>query len=209
MASDGFELHGGYDIDDTKLDFVGPFIEFSGQQLGRTLSYSDVSDYDVSKSFSVPRERAQELLNLFYAEQFSELLPVPGAFEALKHFSGFVRARDLTARPERHRQVTLDSIDRHFVSKGVPIEEIHFCYHHYEKCGNKRKHELATELGLDFMVEDSPQNAVELADHGTQVYLLRRPWNAGLNSRENLTVCENWEQVVELVDKLRKLKQGK
>ncbi|HVY01758.1 MAG TPA: hypothetical protein VHA12_03270 [Candidatus Nanoarchaeia archaeon] len=202
-------LNAGYDIDDTKIDFIGPFVEFAGEKLGKKIPYSSFFDYDVGRALGVPREKAQELLDSFYAEYFHRLTPVDGALDALRYISRFSRAWDLTARPVEHRDVTIKSIDTHFVSQGIPIENIYFCFHHNAGHGNKRKHEHATELGLDFFVEDSPQNAVEIAGKGIPVFLLRRPWNTSVQPKENLTVCDNWQQVVELVDKLRKAKQGK
>lgn len=193
----------GCDIDDTKLDFMSPFLDFSGQRLGRVFRYDEVLHYNVGKTFGFPREQAQEIFDAFYLEHFAGLLPMEGAVEGLRRLASISHIYDMTARPELYRDVTVASVTKHFIDAGVPIKDFHFCFNHYERNDKERKHQVGTRLKLDFMIEDSPENSIEVAEAGTQVLMLRRPWNAYVKSRDNLTVCHGWDEVVEIIERAK------
>lgn len=190
-------LRAGYDIDDVLLGFVRSFLPFASKKIGREIKYENFRDYNIGNSFGISGEEGQQLLVDFCKEDCLESLqPIEGALEAIQQLS--VRAQNfcLTARDFSHSDVTRRTLKRHFFDYGVDVEEIYFCYNHHSGTGNERKSDIAARLKLHYMVEDSPQNALEIADKGIPVFLLRRPWNSHIQSRENIIICNDWNDVV-------------
>ncbi len=204
MATYERRMRGGYDIDDTKISFMVPFLDFASPILGRKLDYDSMHDFNIALSLGVSSEKAFELLRDFYSsENFSRLPAVDGALDALQYTSLFSDIYDITARDSNLREKTRHALNLGFVSKGISITELIFCPHFYD--GKKEsKADVAERLKLDYMVEDSPSHSIAISERGIPVFMLRRPWNAHVSSNSLLKVCDSWHQVVEGIDKIRK-----
>ena len=70
---------------------------------------------------------------------------------------------------------------------------------HGNKDGKKRtKREVCDELGIDIFIEDSMENAVNIASPTRPVFLLDKPWNQG-ELVGNVKRVKGWEGVMEVL----------
>lgn len=112
--------------------------------------------------------------------------PMPGAVEAL----GALRRAGhelvvVTARTPRMRGLTEAWLAYH----GVAVDGLHFL-----EGGSKAP--LALAEGLDLLVEDTPHNALAVADAGVRVLLYGAPYNQHV-AHPLITRCAGWAGVLE------------
>ena len=66
---------------------------------------------------------------------------------------------------------------------------------HYSGMEGVTKAEICSNEGIDFMIEDSPEYASQIANEGIRVFLLNKPWNEGLD-HEKVIRADNWKEVI-------------
>ena len=193
------------DIDDVKFPFIPKFCNFHNRVYGTRirLSSRNFHTYQISDVLRTSvEESVKRIEEYLHSEEFLTAQPMEGTQDAIEHLSSDFRIISVTARRDCYMQVTNEWI-AHFFPQ---IEEIHFSHNHYAYAGDRKtKAEICKEKNAQFLIEDSGDYALQVAESGTPVYLFDQPWNQGLEY-ENITRVFNngkghWSNLLNIVYK--------
>jgi hypothetical protein len=109
--------------------------------------------------------------------------PYPGAVEAVRgwheagHFIHITSHRDVASQDATARW--LDRI-------GLPYDELYCSEDKVARCA---------EIGIDLLIDDSPENLGRAIDAGMMAATLLHPWNRELCEEEDVIVGETWPEL--------------
>ena len=171
----------GVDIDGVMADTFPTFSEFLRETHGICLPAEEVHTHDLSVPLGVSKAQVEKYLNEFYSTNYFRKIPSREyAFEGL--LTLFQRRYDLsivTSRPSSLEGETREWVDNHF----PPF----FWYLDFAKGSFESSSALPTKASIclerryGYLIEDSPENALEVANSGVMVFLMNHPWNNGTN----------------------------
>ncbi len=189
------------DIDDVLSHNVPEFVRWSNQQYGLKLTVDDY-DEDWSRMWQVDHAEAARRNADFHAssvmagyEHHDQAVPV---LEELKsHYELVV----ITSRPTRLRDLTLEWLERNYPTM---FSQVHFAgmwdviTEHSHKA---TKAELASKLGIDYLIDDQPKHVFAVAEAGISAVLFGDyPWNRDLDLPDGVIRCADWSAVREYFD---------
>lgn len=189
----------GLDVDDTLAAFQVKWLAYHNNLYGTHFSLSDINDYDYSKTMKIPWEVAVERVLEFYkTKDFKEIMPVDGAVETVSQWNDhslFI----ITSRPDSTKRLTHAWVKRHFpnrISKFIFTNQ--FRVNENTPCLTKA--DVAKELKLDFMIEDTLKHAVDISSVNVHVILLNKPWNQTSEKFEKITRVNSWDEVRDIIN---------
>ncbi|MDX6678690.1 MAG: uncharacterized protein QOE31_2742, partial [Solirubrobacteraceae bacterium] len=56
------------------------------------------------------------------------------------------------------------------------------------------------ELGIELLIDDSPENIARALDHGLIVATISHPWNRDVCEEEDVICADDWEGLATLLD---------
>lgn len=175
------------DIDGTVTE---PYywLERANAYFGSSLLPEHVTQYEIHKLLGVEPEVYLDFYehNGIYLHSEAEIRI--GARDVINSLYDNHIIHFVTAREERMTDVSVKWLNGH----QIPMDSItHLGSHH--------KVEKAVELQADFFIEDSLDNALELAASGFQVLLIDCTYNKGLLPH-NVMRVSNWFQIERIID---------
>lgn len=179
------------DIDGVLADSYTPLKEYVCRELG--ISPDEVEDKDAWDFYTYfpehHQKQAQQLIDKAFwkneAQVYTNSLPLEGAqrIARLLPVVGYV-----TRRPETAFKDTLAWLDEH----DFPKQPLLLASEDYSKAT------LIWLLGSNTIIEDSPKEAVALADQGVNVILMDARYNREVAEHPNIRRVENWHAIIEL-----------
>lgn len=190
----------GFDMDDTLVQFVDPFLRRYNGLRGTRFRVEDITDYHFHLALGITLEQAiLEVDDYYQSPEFSQALPVDGVIECLRyHSQNSARFHVVSARPERMQEKTEQqlagfALDVRFAgvhltgqwaSNGTslvaPISKLDVCRR------NK----------IEVLYEDSAKHAVECASYCGRVFLIDMPWNRGVELPGNVVRVKSWLETI-------------
>lgn len=174
------------DIDGTVTE-PNYWLSEANRYFNENLKSDDISRYDIAETYGV----AQCDYDCFYRDLGEKLHDSTrirgGAAESLHRLSGLHKIHFVTARPKLMSEVTSDWLERH----DIPADSVTLL-------GTHHKTSRARELGCDVFLEDSLENALELADAGIRVLLIDCSYNKGPLAR-GITRVKDWRSAERLI----------
>ncbi len=150
---------------------------------------ADVNGYEIHKILEVTQEDFNHFYDLFGKVLHKEAEIRFGAREVIaKSYQDYHKINFVTAREEKMRDVSLEWLSRH----QMPMDSIHLL-----GCPNKVG--KATELESDIFIEDSYDNAIQLAESGFDVLLLDCNYNKG-GIPSNVMRVNSWFQIANIIE---------
>jgi uncharacterized HAD superfamily protein len=166
------------DIDSTLHHYWDQLEEIAQRRFGVSIPYADQVVWDIDRL-------RPEQLRAAVRESHSEARilagePYPGAVEAVKswHDSGhFIHITSHRAG-EAHgpTEQWLDAI-------GLPYDELYCSYDKVTRC---------EAIGIDLLIDDSPENLRRAIDVGIAAATILHPWNRELVAEEDIVAAEDW-----------------
>ena len=134
------------------------------------------------EEYGVTMEQLGEVFRVFNTETCRTLKLVPGAKAAMQQLALRYEIALVTSRDPESKAGT----EYWLRAKGLPYDQLHF---------NDEKH----SLGIPYraFIEDRHEHAHRIAETGTAVYLLTRPWNARPLAHPNVHRVENWAEILD------------
>lgn len=182
----------GIDMDDVVVDFVPHFLQKYNRTHRTNYKSKDLKEYELSNTLHLPREDIQaEILRMQLGGDYAELPEVPFSVASIDwlnregHEIYFVTNR-VCARD------TLKWLDDHKVKYDDVIL-------------SGKKIPIFKELGIDLVVEDNAETAINSADEGIDTLLFNRPWNEKYHLRDNMVRVYNWVNILNEVRKYGEL----
>lgn len=174
------------DIDGTLTD---PYYWLSraNKFFGKKIKPEEVLSYRMHEVLGIEEQEYERFYSFFGAMIHKEASARNGVCEVInelykKHYVHFV-----TAREEKMRYVSLDWLRRH----QIPFDSLSLL-------GSPDKVMKAEELDSDLFIEDSYDNAVQLADAGYDVLLIDCSYNQG-PLPQNVKRVSNWYQIKNII----------
>jgi len=148
---------------------------------GITLEEQQMTRYDYM-TYGVTEEQLVQVFRVFNVRKCRTLKVVPGAKAALARLARRYEICLVTSRNPESKAGT----EYWLRAKGLPYDQLHF---------NGDKHALG--IPYHAFIEDRHEHAHRLAETGTTVYLLTRPWNAAPLAHPNVRRIHSWNEVLD------------
>jgi len=191
----------GIDIDGVVADYFKKFLEFYNKKTGNNILIENWVTYNFWDFLPITKEEGWELMNEFYLlDDFDEMPLIEGAKEAILQLSKENEVYIITARPLKWEEKTKRFFDKHF--PGEKIKLIH-CRDDKDKVIYKR--EICNNLGINILIEDYRDIALQCAEIGVRVILLDSLYNKNIQ-HENVIRAKNWNEILEKINELNKIK---
>ncbi|KAF9576546.1 hypothetical protein EC968_008024 [Mortierella alpina] len=194
------------DLDEVLARTTLAIADFHNDTYGTTLTMDDFVSYDYTQVWGGTREESIAKWRLFFdSPYFLKVEPVEGSLETLK----LLKARRfslviVTARQQFVADLTKKFVDRHF--PGI-FESIYFANHFLteeEKLTfiSKPKSVICRDVHAQLLIDDSLENATEVAKAGIPVLLFdlqgAYKWNKlgdGQQLPDKVTRVKSWKEV--------------
>ncbi|KAG0321734.1 hypothetical protein BG000_003125 [Podila horticola] len=194
------------DLDEVLAKTTLAIADFHNDTYGTTLTMDDFISYDYTKIWGGTREESIAKWRLFFdSPYFLKVEPVEGSLETLKllksrRFSLVI----VTARQQFVADLTKKFVDRHY--PGI-FESIYFANHFLteeEKLTfiSKPKSVICRDVHAQLLIDDSLENATEVANAGIPVLLFdlngSYKWNKledGQTLPDKVTRVKSWKEI--------------
>ncbi|KAF9976287.1 hypothetical protein BGZ73_008833 [Actinomortierella ambigua] len=194
------------DLDEVLARTSLAIAEFHNDTYGTNLTMDDFISYDYSKIWGGTREESILKWRAFFdSPYFLKVEPVEGSLETLKllksrRFSLVI----VTARQQFVAELTKKFVDRHY--PGI-FESIYFANHYLTEQErltfiSKPKSAICRDVGAELLIDDSLENAIEVAQEGISVLLFdlhgEYRWNKlapGEELPEKITRVKSWKDI--------------
>lgn len=187
----------GIDIDGVVADFFKKFLEFYNKKTGNNILIENWVTYNFWDFLPITKEEGWELMNEFYLlDDFDEMPLIEGAKEAILQLSKENEVYIITARPLKWGEKTKRFFDKHF-----PGEKIKLIYCRDDKDKVIYKREICNNLGINILIEDYRDIALQCAEIGVRVILLDSLYNKNIR-HENVIRAKNWNEILEKINEL-------
>ncbi len=94
---------------------------------------------------------------------------------------------------------TNDATARWLAQIGLPYDDLH-CSH--DKVGR------CLELGIELLIDDSPENIARAIEHGIVVATISHPWNRDVCEEEDVICADDWRGLAGKLDPLLRRRAG-
>lgn len=188
------------DIDEVISEFVKPYLEFHNNKFNTNHSFENINNHLFWKDLGFPQEKMQTYFDEFQDRPlFLENMPfLEGAKESINFLSKNNDLFIISSRPKKIWERTHGFFERNFPGNNFKIifsNEIHNLNESF-----KSKGEICNHFNINFLIEDSPDIALEAAEKGINVFLLEKPWNKEYKEHEKITKVKNWEEILEKLE---------
>jgi len=189
----------GIDIDDVLAAFNSGFVKYYNENFGTKYSYSDIKDYDYSKTYKdvAPEVIFDRVFQFVNSPDFDNVDPIIGSQDGISSLKGnqlFV----ITSRSTDIKELTLNWLEKNFPTFEDVIFTNSFTQNPTLKA--EKKSAAGRRLGIKYMVEDAPHHAEDLANNDIKVVLLDAPWNRSVKEHNLITRANSWEDVIKLIN---------
>lgn len=184
----------GVDLDSVLADILPPLVDFHNESYGSSLSLEDHIHYDLSKIWSCSSEEVIERLFAFYASShMNRIQPIDGAKEGITYLSMHHELILVTSRPHHIESQTEEWLRLHFPGFFQHI-------HHSNQVSRKgsvhrKKSEICREMGVESMIEDCLDYAIDISSAHIPVYLLDNRWNQCKKLPKNVVRIFSWQEI--------------
>jgi Uncharacterized conserved protein len=178
----------GFDIDGVIANFSQPLIQTIKKNYGLTLTEKDITRFSLSVVLGITRIEETHLIT----DILQQDLPIyPGAKETLEQLSREGHSIYLlTGRYTPLRELTQTWLK----NKGVPYNELHLL-----EMG--RKYQVNID-GLEVIVEDSLEEALEWTSRVKTVLIYDHPYNQTLNVKNLTKRVYSWSEIYQEIHRL-------
>lgn len=176
------------DIDSTLHHYWDVLSEISMRRFGIELPY------DEQFTWGITRLRADQLELCIGESHTDERIlagrPYPGAVETVRRWSAAGHFIQVTS----HRDTGCARATAQWLGDcGVPYDDLHCSYDKVARC---------VELGIDLLIDDSPENIAAAIEHGIATATISHPWNRDICEIEDVVVAADWHELSRLLEPL-------
>lgn len=181
----------GIDLDEVVFEFVTPYLAKFNLLYRKDLEFKDIFSFDLWVPLEISKDESLRIVKELYASEEFENLPfINGAKEVINRLLENHEVYFITARPNSTREKTFRNLN-----KGFDINKIKVLFSSdFIEGSIKRKHEICVEKGIEILIEDNKEYALNCAREGIRVLLLDKPWNQGVEE-EGIKRVHSWEQI--------------
>lgn len=187
------------DIDEVLSETTQSIIDYHNERFGTNLKLTDFTGQKFWQIWGGTRQEAIDKVRDFYKTDYFQDLPVvAGAKAAIAKLKEDHELHVVTGRPFHIQNETHEWIHKHFPNT---FKDIHMA-NHYAMSGESRlKSEICNEHGIEAIVEDSYEYAMDCVSAERKVYLMKYPWNQHQALVPNIHHVDSWEDIMNHFEK--------
>lgn len=190
------------DCDEVLMEFVSGICFYNNSTYKTFFERKHFKSYNFWETLGGTRDSSHKLVEEFYnSSVFDNLRPIKGAVPGVntlkkKGHELFV----VTSRPIHIADKTKSSLYNYFLKS---FSEVYFSseWHHNGHIG--KKSEVCKSIGIELIVEDNIDNALDCASKGVEVILLDAPWNQTSSNYMGIHRVSDWNGILKKIEELK------
>ncbi len=169
------------DIDSTLHHYWDLFAQLARRRFGVALAYDEQVTWDIMQ---LRREQVAALVAESHRpEHVLGAEPYPGAVETVAAWHGAGHYIHVTS----HRSTDAHDATAAWLQRiGLPFDDLHCSWDKIARC---------TEIEIDVLVDDSPQNILRAQEAGIVPATISHPWNRDLCREEGVICASDWNEL--------------
>ena len=198
----------GFHCDDVLIPFSESVLEYCNGLYKADMTLEDLHSYNLSECISrrlkISNEKAYDAIVEFCNSQLPDVKPYDDAIKGIEKIVGDGHeAYMISKRREEIQKLTEDMVNRYFPNKFLGVYLTN-----ESSSGGRRisKSEVIRRFELDAFVEDCLETCEEIAEKGTDVIMLEKPWNVGRDIKPGLRgriyPVKFWDGILRKIDEL-------
>lgn len=160
----------------------------ANEHFGKEARPEEVACYEAHQALGIPEDDYAAFYDAYGEQLHAEAEIREGVQQVLNELFRSHSLHFVTARDERMRDVSLEWLEKH----GVPLDSISLL-------GHPNKVQKARDLQSDLFLEDSLDNAMQLASAGFRVLLVDCSYNQA-NLPPNVTRVKDWHEIGRIIN---------
>ena len=183
----------GIDLDSVLARIMPEIIKFHNEVYGTNTVEEDHVSYGLYEMWNVSKEQSVDRVFEFYnSVYFDNIVPVSGSVEGVNYLAEKYDLYLITSRPTWLKKKTVDWVEKYFSGKFRKI----VLTNQYSKNGeSKTKSEVCVKEGIEIMIEDAVEYALDCFEKGIKVYLYNMPWNKRVDFPDEIVRISNWSEI--------------
>lgn len=192
------KLRIGIDLDDVVFEFMKTLIDYYNEKTENNFLYEEMHSYNISNILNIEHEEVDNIIKEMTGKDKTLGMDIcEFAKESILNLSNSKEIYFITSRV--HRKNTLESLQKHFSDINF---ELFFSSNPYVNNEGKHKGEICLDLGIDYMIEDSYEHAINCANSGVKCFLIEKPWNVNFEEHGNIIRVKNWREILERLEEI-------
>ena len=182
------------DIDSTLHHYWDRLSAAALRRFGVDLPYEEQLDWGITR---LRRDQLHLCIEETHCEEaILAGVPYPDAVVTVRRWHEDGHFIHVTSHRDHDKR---DATARWLAQIGVPFDDLH-CSH--DKVGR------CLELGIELLIDDSPENLLQAIDHGILVATIAHPWNRELCEEEDVICADDWRGLATQLDPLLRRRAG-
>ena|SRR3989344_6564989 len=159
----------GIDFDDVVAEFTESLMDYYNKKYGKKVSKEEILIWDWGLYWGIPREEAIKRVNIFHETyKVEDIFPLEKAIDSLNEIMIKHKVIIITGRPVRFKHRVEEWLQHHLKRR---LEVIRAGEFHKGQAATKA--EICKELGIEVLLEDSGETALDCANSEIKVLLCR------------------------------------
>jgi uncharacterized HAD superfamily protein len=187
------------DFDDVCIVTTPHLHEWHNERYGSTHTLADYNRYDLSNLWEVELHEMLHRAETFHTQRDTQVIPVPGALEALREIAKHKRIHVVTFRSQEIKNLTEKTISHLF--PGI-FSSVEVCgYGAKGKITFTSKQDICLKKSYPLLIEDSLDASLICAKAGIWSLLLDTEWNTTdvAELPEKLVRVHSWAEIQSLL----------
>ncbi len=187
----------GIDLDEVLADFLPALIEYHNDTYGTSLAREQFGSYRFWETWGGTREEAiQKVYDFHKTPYFENMKPIFGSQEAVKILKQKNNLAIITSRQDDISEATKRWITKHFPNT---FSEIYFANHYSQNGISKTKKQICDHAGIEVLIEDSQEYALECLDPKRRIVLINCPWNKDYKLPQEIYRVDSWKEIIKSI----------
>lgn len=188
----------GVDIDSVIAETVPHLLRFFNKIYGTNFNKRKHTSYYFASLFNISLEEVLNELHAFYdSRNFNLVKPVRGSQKGIEYLSKKHQLSAITSRPSHIEKKTLQWLDTYFPKQFLTVHHTNQVSHANEP--KKKKSEICQELGIELLIDDHLDFAIDVASVGIPVLLFNQPWNQTNKLPKGIQRVRSWKEIREML----------
>lgn len=165
------------DFDDVIVEFTDTLMEYYHKKYNKKVTKDQILIWDWGLYWRISKEEAIKRVDEFHENhQITQLPPLEDAIASLNNLMKYHEVIIITGRPLRFKHRVEEWLNHHLKKK---LEIIHAGEFHKGQAATKA--EICKKLGINLILEDSGETALDCANSNIKAILFNKPWNKQFN----------------------------
>jgi len=187
----------GIDLDDVLADFLSAVIEYHNAAYGTSLEREQFKSYKYWETWGGTRNEAiQKVYDFYKTPYFKNMKPVAHSQEAADILKQNNELLIVTSRQYDIAEATREWINRNFPDV---FSDVFFANHYSQNGSSKTKKQICDSHGVDVLIEDYPDFALECINPERKILLFDCPWNRDSKLPQEIYRVHSWEEILKFI----------